>query len=186
MHLADAFIQSDLQCIQVIHLLSVHVFPGNWTHNLCAADAMLYHWATQEHYLQNIYIILCCYVHATRGHNRINRTEVSLTVTVDISHSLRCFWKSDAHWTRSTASRANVLHTGRIEFSSRRPSKTVNLSSEQLKINLNNDPFELMDWISMTHSLTGTCCHLLAVLISDFDNYFNVLNNFKCQYSTFY
>ncbi len=29
MHLADAFIQSHLQCIQVIHLLSVRVFPGN-------------------------------------------------------------------------------------------------------------------------------------------------------------
>ncbi len=42
-HLADAFIQSDLQCIQVIHFffLSVHVFPGNRTHNLCAANAML-------------------------------------------------------------------------------------------------------------------------------------------------
>ncbi len=35
MHLADAFIQSDLQCIQDIHFfLSVCVFPGNWTHNL--------------------------------------------------------------------------------------------------------------------------------------------------------
>ncbi len=43
MHLADAFIQSDLQCIQAIHFLSVHVFPGNRTHNLCAANAMLYH-----------------------------------------------------------------------------------------------------------------------------------------------
>ncbi len=43
MHLADAFIQSDLQCIQVIHLLSVYVFPGNLTHDLCAANAMLYH-----------------------------------------------------------------------------------------------------------------------------------------------
>ncbi len=31
MHLADAFIQLDLQCIQVIHC----VFPGNRTHNLC-------------------------------------------------------------------------------------------------------------------------------------------------------
>ncbi len=41
MHLADAFIQSDLQCIQAIHFLSVHVFPGNRTHNLCAANAML-------------------------------------------------------------------------------------------------------------------------------------------------
>ncbi len=34
MHLADAFIQSNLQCIQVIIFLSVCVFPGNWTHNL--------------------------------------------------------------------------------------------------------------------------------------------------------
>ncbi len=40
-HLADAFIQSDLQCIEAIHFLSVCVFPGNWTHNLCAANAML-------------------------------------------------------------------------------------------------------------------------------------------------
>ncbi len=46
MHLADAFIQRDLQCIQAIHLLSVCVFPGDWTHDLCAANAMLYHWAT--------------------------------------------------------------------------------------------------------------------------------------------
>ncbi len=29
MHLADAFIQSDLQCIQAIHVLSLCVFPGN-------------------------------------------------------------------------------------------------------------------------------------------------------------
>ncbi len=48
MHLADAFIQSGLQCIQVIHLLSVRVFPGNRTHNLCAANAMLCHWATVD------------------------------------------------------------------------------------------------------------------------------------------
>ncbi len=34
MHLADAFIQGDLQSIQAIHLLSVHVLPGDWTHNL--------------------------------------------------------------------------------------------------------------------------------------------------------
>ncbi len=41
MHLADAFIQSDLQCIQAIHFLSVRVFPRNRTHNLCAANSML-------------------------------------------------------------------------------------------------------------------------------------------------
>ncbi len=28
-------------------VLSVCVFPGNRTHNLCAANAMLYHWATE-------------------------------------------------------------------------------------------------------------------------------------------
>ncbi len=32
MHLADAFIQSDLQCIQATHFQ--YVFPGNRTHNL--------------------------------------------------------------------------------------------------------------------------------------------------------
>ncbi len=48
MHLADAFIQSDLQCIQVIHFLSVCVFPGNRTHNLCTANAMLYPTEPQE------------------------------------------------------------------------------------------------------------------------------------------
>ncbi len=43
MHLADAFIQSDLQCIRVIHLYCQYVFPENRTHNLCTANAMLYH-----------------------------------------------------------------------------------------------------------------------------------------------
>ncbi len=54
MHLADAFIQSDLlynmysityctECItfRLYIFLLLHVFPGNWTHNLCAANAML-------------------------------------------------------------------------------------------------------------------------------------------------
>ncbi len=41
MHLAASLSKSDLQYIQVIHVLSVCVFPGNWTHNLCAANAML-------------------------------------------------------------------------------------------------------------------------------------------------
>ncbi len=44
-----AFIQRDLQCIQVIHVLSVHVFTGNRTHNLCAAKAMLLTTEPQEH-----------------------------------------------------------------------------------------------------------------------------------------
>ncbi len=64
-YLADAFIQSDLQCIQVIHVLSVHLFSGNRTHNLCAANAMLYHWNTGTLFTvhlvthQHLGIVLC-------------------------------------------------------------------------------------------------------------------------------
>ncbi len=45
MHLADAFIQSDLHCIQVtvFYILSALAFPGNQTHDLGVANAMLYH-----------------------------------------------------------------------------------------------------------------------------------------------
>ncbi len=46
MHLADAFIQSDLHCIQVTVFFFVHLtsscFPGNRTHDLGVASAMLY------------------------------------------------------------------------------------------------------------------------------------------------
>ncbi len=45
MHLADAFIQSDLHCIQVTvstFFLSALAFPGNRTHDLGVANAMLY------------------------------------------------------------------------------------------------------------------------------------------------
>ncbi len=44
-HLADAFIQSDLHCIQVtvFYILSALAFPGNRTHDLGVASAMLYH-----------------------------------------------------------------------------------------------------------------------------------------------
>ncbi len=40
MHLADAFIQSDLHCIQVT--VSALAFPGNRTHDLGVVSAMLY------------------------------------------------------------------------------------------------------------------------------------------------
>ncbi len=45
MHLADAFIQSDLHCIQVtvFTFLSALAFPGNRTHDLSVASAMLYY-----------------------------------------------------------------------------------------------------------------------------------------------
>ncbi len=45
MHLADAFIQSDLQFIQTIHFLYVCSL-GIEPITFCAANAMLYPWAT--------------------------------------------------------------------------------------------------------------------------------------------
>ncbi len=42
MHLADAFIQSDLQCIQVIHFCQYLCSLGIEPTTFCAADAMLY------------------------------------------------------------------------------------------------------------------------------------------------
>ncbi len=46
MHLADAFIQSDLQYIQAIHLFQYVCSLGIEPTSFCAANAMLYHWAT--------------------------------------------------------------------------------------------------------------------------------------------
>ncbi len=47
MHLADAFIQSDLQYIQAIHFFYQYVCSlGIEPMTFCAANAMLYHWAT--------------------------------------------------------------------------------------------------------------------------------------------
>ncbi len=67
MHLADAFIQSDLHCIQVTVFTFYLAFPGNRTHDLGVASAMLYHlsyrkavefWMKQK---VDIIIIYCNY-----------------------------------------------------------------------------------------------------------------------------
>ncbi len=46
MHLADAFIQSDLHCIQAIHFFISMCSLGIEPMIFCAANTMLYHWAT--------------------------------------------------------------------------------------------------------------------------------------------
>ncbi len=46
MHLADAFIQSNLQCIQAIHFCQYVCSLGIEPTPFCAANTMLYHWAT--------------------------------------------------------------------------------------------------------------------------------------------
>ncbi len=81
MHLADTFIQSDLQYIKAIHLLSVCVFPGNWTHNLCASNPMLYHWATGTQYTMTLKNVAQCDMH-TVG-------EFSLSIC---DYTNRVFW----------------------------------------------------------------------------------------------
>ncbi len=45
MHLADAFIQSHLQCIQAIHLVIMCV-PWELNPQPFVLNVMLYHWAT--------------------------------------------------------------------------------------------------------------------------------------------
>ncbi len=46
LHLADAFIQSDLQCIQATHFDQYVCSLGIEPTTFCAANAMLYHWVT--------------------------------------------------------------------------------------------------------------------------------------------
>ncbi len=59
MHLADAFIQSDLQCIQGYTVfLSVCVFRGNWTHDLLRCQRNALTTEPQEHrYIGNNLIL---------------------------------------------------------------------------------------------------------------------------------
>ncbi len=60
MHLADAFIQSDLHCIQVTvsKFLSALAFPGNRTHDLGFASTMLYYLSYRKAYII-LYKFLC-------------------------------------------------------------------------------------------------------------------------------
>ncbi len=39
-----------------LYMFCQYVFPGNRTHNLCAANAMLYHWATGTLFFSDIII----------------------------------------------------------------------------------------------------------------------------------
>ncbi len=65
MHLADAFLQSDLHCIQVtvFTFLSTLAFPGNRTHDLGVASAMLYQLSYRKavprcegHFVSSVYL----------------------------------------------------------------------------------------------------------------------------------
>ncbi len=57
LHLADAFIQSDLLYIQAIHFFNEYVCSlGIEPTTFCAANAMLYHWATRTSSVSGICI----------------------------------------------------------------------------------------------------------------------------------
>ncbi len=60
MHLGDAFIQSDLHCIQitVFYILSALAFPGNRTHDLGVASAMLYYLSYRKAWSRTVSRIL--------------------------------------------------------------------------------------------------------------------------------
>ncbi len=52
------FYPKQLSAFRLYIFWSVHVFPGNRTHNLCAANAMLYHWATGTVQHRNSMIVM--------------------------------------------------------------------------------------------------------------------------------
>ncbi len=62
MHLADAFIQSDLHCIQVTvsTFLLALAFPGNRTHDLSVANAMLYQLSYRK--AVGLFVGCCCQI----------------------------------------------------------------------------------------------------------------------------
>ncbi len=71
MHLADTFIQSDLHCIQVtvFYIWSALAFPGNRTHDLGVASAMLYHLSYRKAYFFSF--VLCNTVFTTTNAYRL-------------------------------------------------------------------------------------------------------------------
>ncbi len=73
MHLADAFIQSDLHCIQVT--VSALAFPGNRTHDLGVVSAMLYQLSYRK-----VEFFIYVMVFYNRGINHLSFSRGSLRV----------------------------------------------------------------------------------------------------------
>ncbi len=74
--------------------LSVHVFPGNRIHNLCAANAMLYHWATGT-LLKSWFIITTLSdkinIHLTYTKKRL----YAVVLATVLCHSAHCLHRSN-------------------------------------------------------------------------------------------
>ncbi len=95
--LADAFIQSDLQCIQALHICQYVCSLGIEPTTFCAANAMLYHWATGT--LNNTYV----YIHFREGdaicRGVPNESEQLNPYTKGPSRSLLAKGTCDGHFT---------------------------------------------------------------------------------------
>ncbi len=109
MHLADAFIQSDLQCIQAIHFVSMWgVFPGNRTHNLCAANAMLY-WATGTHtHTLSLHTLSLTHTQTQRLSHTLTHTN---TETLSHTHSLTYTHTLSLSLSHTHTDRQRLSHT---------------------------------------------------------------------------
>ncbi len=80
MHLTDALIQSDLQYIQVIHIFFQFVCSlGIEPTTFCAANAMLYHWATGTYFNEITEALFSDLVSITKSNkNAIKNWKISL------------------------------------------------------------------------------------------------------------
>ncbi len=76
MHLADAFIQSDLHSSYSFYIWSALAFPGNRTHDLGVASAMLYHLSYRKAIFITIiyvYVCVCVYIYIYIYISAVNR-----------------------------------------------------------------------------------------------------------------
>ncbi len=108
MHLADAFIQSDLHCIQVTvstFFLSALAFPGNRTHDLGVASAMLLyvfkHIKIIMYYNISQYTMLYfwsnkCSLGEHKGLLKTYKILLTLNVWTAVLHKAQCFKNHEA------------------------------------------------------------------------------------------
>ncbi len=82
MHLADAFIQSDLQLHSGYTFSSVHVFPGNQTHNLLRLvhEICLYIYVINTHTYTTFFIL-----------DAINRLTALIYIYIYIDKNVKLF-----------------------------------------------------------------------------------------------
>ncbi len=97
-----------------LYIFSVCLFSGNWTHSLCAANAMLYHWATgtQDLSLPSAVISLqrSYFVTHRQDHSIINtNSQVTKCYCFYLSFSLRTHTRTHARTHARTHNHSLVM-----------------------------------------------------------------------------